>query len=267
MTSAEEPAVLFEVKGRVGIATLNRPQRLNPVGSEIIEGLHDAVHQMNIHDDLKVLVVTAAGRGFCSGMDMTDMAKSSDDRPKHRLTWPRAHPEFYPASLFRNADFPVIGAINGVAAGAGVSLALASDIRIMSDQARLVPLFMKRGLMPDMGTSYLLTKMLGAQKTLELVLTAQSISAEHALQLGLVAKVVPHEKLMPSALELGNQIATGPPIAMAYAKRAIYKAEFGTLEADLDWGNLAQGKLLDTQDSKEGVKAFFEKREPDFKGR
>jgi len=237
------------------------------VGREIIEGLHEVAAEMDRDPDLRVLVLTAAGRGFCSGMDMNDMAKSSEDRPRHKLTWPRAHPELYPASLLRNADFPVIGAINGVAAGAGVSLALASDIRIMSDQARLVPLFVKRGLMPDMGTSYLLTKMVGAQKALELVLTAAPIGPPQALELGLVAKVVPHEELMTAALELAERIAAGPPVAMAYAKRAVYRAEIGTLEADLDWGNLVQGKLMETEDSKEGVRAFFEKREPEFKGR
>ncbi len=266
MPDTEEPPVLYERRGAIGIATLNRPQRLNPMSSAMIEELHRIVNTMATTEG-KALIVTAAGRGFCSGMDVHDMATPMAERPKSRLTWPRPHADMYPASLFRSADIPIIGAINGVAAGAGMSFALCPDIRLMSDEARMIPIFLKRGLMPDMGMPFLLTQIVGTQKALELMWAAEPLSPQQCLELGLVSRIVPHDRLIDEAVAMAEKLASGPSMAIAYTKRAVYRSEVGTLEGDLEWGNLAQGKLMLTEDCAEGAKAFLEKREPHFKGR
>ena len=266
MTTAEDegPAVLFERREGIGIATLNRPRKLHALSPDIIQGLRDAITKMEEDPTAKVLILTANGRGFCSGADLS--AGSREGRAPQISNWPRARPEMYPAVLFRNANFPIIGAINGVAAGAGMSIALSPDIRIMSDQARMIPIFIKRGVMPDMGLNYFLPRIVGVQKALEMMWTGESIPPEECLELGLVSRVVHHDDLMPAALELAGRLAKGPTIAIAMTKHAVYRNETGTLESDLEWVNFAQNRCFVTADFREGAAAFREKREAVFKG-
>ncbi len=263
---ASEP-VLFERMGGVGIITLNRPEKLNALGPELIDGLVHYLHEVEEDATGKVVILTANGRGFCSGADLSRMEGQREAQRRSRsINCPMPRPELQPVNLLRNSPLPVIGAINGVAAGAGLSLALATDIRIVSEQARFVPIFIKRGLQPDMGCTYFLTKALGAQKALELIWSGESISAEEALGLGLVNRVVPHDDLLPAALKEAERLAKGPTVAIALAKRAVYRAETASLELDLELGSFAQERLMGTEDAREARVAFVEKREPNFKG-
>jgi 2-(1,2-epoxy-1,2-dihydrophenyl)acetyl-CoA isomerase len=259
-----EPAVLFERKGAVAIVTLNRPETLNALASVMVDGFIAAVREIERDTSVKAMVLTGAGKGFCSGMDIGDMGNS--DRPKSHLVWPRPRYDLQPATLLRGLNVPVIGAINGVAAGAGMSIALSTDIRIMSDRSRMVPLFIKRGLMPDMGGNYLLQKLVGSQKALELLWAGESLPPDECLRLGLVSRVVPHEELMAAAVALGEQFASKPSVAVALIKRHIYRAESVSLETDLEFGSFSQERLMTTKDFKEGYRAYVEKRDPKFKG-
>ncbi len=266
MTTKEAPHILFERKGPVGIISLNRPDRLNPLSADMVNAMREHLIAMSQDQSFRAAIITGIGRGFSSGMDVNRLAMDPSERPRSNFNWPRPRPEFQLPFLLRSAPFPVIGAINGVAAGAGMSLALSPDIRIMSDQARLVPIFIKRGVMPDMGLNYLLTRMVGTQKALELFWAAEPISPQLALELRLVARVVPHEKLMEAAMEYAERLSSGPYVAVAFSKRAVYRAENNRLDDEMDWGSLAQAQCMATEDAGEGARAFLQKRAPVFKG-
>ncbi|MEE9285965.1 MAG: enoyl-CoA hydratase/isomerase family protein [Dehalococcoidia bacterium] len=265
MTSTEPPPVLFERRGPIGIATLNRPETLNAMSGGMVEALCQIVKDLDEDPEGKVMVLTAAGKGFCSGMDVADMGTDPTVR-KSPVVWPRPRPDRQPVTVFREANIPIIAAVNGVAAGAGMSLALGADLRIMSDRARFYPIFLKRGLMPDMGLSFTLTKLVGSQKALELIWNAEPIDPDECLRLGLVTKVVPHRQLMDAAMEAAERLAAGPSVAIALAKRSVYRAEAGTLESELEFGSFSQQRLMGTQDFREGYRSFIEKRPPQFKG-
>jgi 2-(1,2-epoxy-1,2-dihydrophenyl)acetyl-CoA isomerase len=263
--TAQPPPVLFERRGPIGIVTLNRPQTMNALSAGLVEHLVKFVREMDDDRTARALIVTGAGKGFCSGMDVNDMGTDPKTR-QSPLVWPRPRPDRHPVTLFRSLVIPVIVAVNGVAAGAGMSIAMGGDIRIMSDKARFYPIFMRRGLMPDMGLTYTLTKAVGTQKALELIWKAEPIEPEECLRLGLVNKVVPHEKLMDEALAAAERFTKMPSMAVALAKRAVYRAEAGTLEIDLESGSFSQERLMRSEDFAEGYKSFLEKREPKFKG-
>lgn len=259
-----EPAVLLERRGAVALVTLNRPETLNALSSALVAEFIAIVRSLEGDPSVKAVVLTGAGKGFCSGMDIGDMGNA--DRPKSHLVWPRPRYDLQPATLLRGLNMPVIGAINGVAAGAGMSIALSTDIRIMSDQSRMVPLFIKRGLMPDMGGNYLLQKIVGTQKALEILWTGDALPPDECLRLGLVSRVVPQAELIAAAVALGEKFANKPSVAVALIKRHVYRAESVSLETDLEFGSFGQERLMTTKDFKEGYRAYLEKRDPKFKG-
>jgi 2-(1,2-epoxy-1,2-dihydrophenyl)acetyl-CoA isomerase len=167
----------------------------------------------------------------------------------------------------RDAPKPLIAAVNGPAAGAGMNIALACDIRIASTTARFGETFVKRGLHVDWGGTYFLPRIVGMAKACELIFTGEIIDAEEALRLGMVSKVVAPEALMPSVYELAQNIAAGPPIAIRLAKRALYRSQDGDLRAALEFETYAQNICSETEDAREGITAFVEKRLPRFQGR
>jgi 2-(1,2-epoxy-1,2-dihydrophenyl)acetyl-CoA isomerase len=167
----------------------------------------------------------------------------------------------------RDAPKPLIAAVNGPAAGAGMNIALACDIRIASTTARFGETFVKRGLHVDWGGTYFLPRIVGMAKACELIFTGEIIDAEEALRLGMVSQVVAPEALMPSVHELAQNIAAGPPIAIRLAKRALYRSQDGDLRAALEFETYAQNICSETEDAREGITAFVEKRLPRFQGR
>jgi 2-(1,2-epoxy-1,2-dihydrophenyl)acetyl-CoA isomerase len=248
-------------------AHLNRPERLNALGDTLRDDLHDAIERSAENDDVRVLVITGAGRGFCSGGDVKSMSERDRAGGGSPLQEKIAPQRDRTILAMRDCPKPIIAAVNGAAAGAGMNLALACDMRIASTAAKFAQAFVKRGLHPDWGGSYFLPRVVGVAKACELIFTGDTIDAAQALQLGIVNAVVEPEALLPKAYELAAKIAAGPPIAIRLAKRAIYHNLDVDLRAALEYETYAQNLCRETEDSKEGVKAFMEKRSPQFKGR
>ena len=254
----------------VATLTLNRPDTLNAWNEEMGTEALQAIEEIRDDNEVRVLVVTGAGRGFSSGADLTAMAQRGQVSPTKpsRVTLSTLPGVVRLAGELRDLDRPTIAAVNGVAAGAGFSIALACDVRIASDQARFTQIFVKRALVPDSGATYFLTKLIGTAKACELMYTGDIINAAEAERLGIVNKVVPHDDLMKETMTLAKRIASGPPLTLELIKRAIYK---GVSETDL-WHQIfyewyLQGLAIRTDDFKEGVTSFLEKREPKFVGK
>lgn len=257
----------YETQDGIATLTMNRPERLNALGDTLRMDLYEAIIRASGDPDVRVIVLTGAGRGFCSGGDIKVMneGKASDRaRPMIEKVAPLRDKVVL---AMRDAPQPLIAAVNGPAAGAGMNIALACDIRIASSTARFGETFVKRGLHVDWGGTYFLPRLVGMAKACELIFTGEVIDAEEALSLGIVSKVVPPEDLMPTVRKLANAIAAGPPVAIRLAKRALYHNQDVDLRAALEYETYAQNICYETEDAKEGIKAFVEKRAPKFQGR
>ncbi len=259
----------FSLEREEGIAilTLNRPEKLNALTKRMMDtDLPAAMEEVGKDDDIKVLIITGTGRGFCPGADVSELAKGVVVG-RGGTRWQNLEPIGASFALsVRNLDKPTIAAINGVAAGAGVSLACLCDIRIASENARFGLAFVLRGLIPDCGATHTIPRLIGTSRALELMLTGDLIDAKEAERIGLVNKVVPQEELMKVAKQLAHKIANGPPVAISLIKRSVYKGVVNTLEQQLDFESYAQNFCIDTEDHKEGVKACLEKRTAVFRG-
>jgi 2-(1,2-epoxy-1,2-dihydrophenyl)acetyl-CoA isomerase len=262
-----ENELILEKESGVAILTLNKPENLNAMTTDMWKRFPNLIRDVSNDDSIKVLVITGAGRAFCAGSDAGRLAsriagkKMSEDQ-KDLTTLLGAE-----VLCLAKLQKPTIGAINGVAAAAGISIALACDIRIASEQAKFVMAWVKMGLIPDGGATYFLTRLLGHSKALELAFTGNTFDAIEAERIGLVNKVVPHNELMTAAKELATTIAEGPPIAIELMKKGLYSALVQDLESQLVYESYAQGICRQTEDHKEGVQAFIQKRKPEFKGK
>src|SRR5436190_2033581 len=242
--------------------TLNRPDTLNAFNSVMGAELLDALKRAERDPQARCIVITGAGRAFSSGEDLkarqaegiTDFGSTLRDR-------------YNPIILrIRNMDKPVLGSINGVAAGAGCSLALACDLRIASEKARFLEVFIRVGLVPNSGSSFFLPRLVGLGKALEMAFLGDEVSAEEALRLGLVNRVVSADDLESATRELALRLAKGPTKAIGLAKRAINRALTMDLEQLLDYEVFSQETAGATADYKEGLAAFLEKRTPNYTG-
>ena len=259
--------LLYALKDNVATLTLNRPDRLNALNDALRDDLYDAVNKAAADPEVRVLVITGAGRGFCSGGDVKGMSerhKSGEAAPLVDKYAPRRDRIIL---AMRDCLKPIIAAVNGAAAGAGMNLALACDIRISSSAAKYAQSFVKRGLHPDWVGTYFLPRVVGVAKACELIFTGDSIDAAEALRLGIVNAVVAPDELMNETYRLAKKIAAGPPVAIQLAKRSIYHNQEADLRAALEFETFAQNITRETEDSKEGVKAFVEKREAVFRGK
>jgi enoyl-CoA hydratase/carnithine racemase len=259
--------LLYEVKDRIATLTLNRPDRLNALGGTLREDLYAAVTHAAADPAVRVLVITGAGRGFCSGGDVKSMSERNESGQASTTTDERVAPIRDRCVIaIRDCVKPVIAVVNGPAAGAGMNLALACDMRIASSAAKFSQAFVKRGLTPDWAGSYFLPRVVGMAKACELIFTGDSIDAAEALRLGIVNSVVAPAELMTAAYALAKKIADGPPVAIQLAKRAILHNLETDLRCALEFETFTQTICKDTEDSKEGVRAFVEKRAPVFRG-
>jgi enoyl-CoA hydratase/carnithine racemase len=259
--------LLYEVKDGVATLTLNRPERLNALGDTLREDLQDAVTRAAVDPDVRVLILTGAGRGFCSGGDVKAMNERRESRAERPVTEKVAPGRDQTVQALRDAPKPVIAAVNGAAAGAGMNIALCCDIRLASTAAKFSQAFVRRGLHPDWGGTYFLPRIVGTAKACELIFTGEVIDAQEALRLGIVSAVHQPEDLMPAAHALARKIADGPPIAIRLAKRAIYHSLECDLRQALEFETYAQNICYETEDAAEGIRAFVEKRPPAFRGK
>lgn len=242
--------------------TLNRPDVLNAVNDLLAKELQDALRQGARDAAVRCLILTGAGRGFCSGADLRDRAGASTSYREHLQA------TFNPVILaIRTMEKPVLAAVNGVAAGAGCSLALAADVRVASDRASFIELFSRIGLVPDSGSTWFLPRLVGLGKAFEMTYTADPVDASEALRIGLVNRVVPHDELISKTMELAGRLAAGPTKAYGLTKRAITYALGATLEQALEYEAHVQDVAGATADHREGVAAFLAKRQPKYEGR
>ena len=259
--------VEIEHHGQILVVRMNRPERLNALGDTLREDLQDAVTRAADDAEVRVLIVTGAGRGFCSGGDVKAMNERRESRAARPLLEKVAPGRDQTVLALRNAPKPVIAAVNGAAAGAGMNLALCCDVRLASTAAKFAQAFVRRGLHPDWGGTYFLPRIVGTAKACELIFTGEVIDAQEALRLGIVSAVYEPEELMPAALALARKIADGPPVAIRLAKRAIYHNLECDLRQALEFETYAQNICYETEDAAEGIRAFVEKRPPAFRGK
>jgi 2-(1,2-epoxy-1,2-dihydrophenyl)acetyl-CoA isomerase len=254
-------------EGAVEWITLNRPDRLNALTAAMSGELEEAFKNAGQNEKVRCVVLTGEGRGFCAGQDLTEFeaAYRAGDRPDIAEHLRTSYHRMIPVVV--RTPKPVIAAINGVAAGAGLSLALACDIRVASEEARFTQAFVKIGLIPDSGGSYLLPRAVGYPKALELSITGDLIDASSALDIGLVSRVVPAASFRDDVAALASRLASMPTLAISSTKALLQRSLDLSLDEALDQEAVAQAKMGQTHDHVEGVNAFVEKREPRFEGR
>ena len=256
--------VLSSRDGPVLTLTLNRPEALNALTRETTQALRKEVETAGRDPEVGAIVLTGAGRAFCAGADLKDVnarAVAGDNDLGADL-----RTNYTPMiRAIRACPKPVIAALNGTAAGAGLSLALACDLRLAAAGAQLIVVFVRVGLVPDAGSLFFLTRMLGLSKATELAITGDPVSADDALRLGLVVSVVPPDQLMPAAMERAHRLAEGPRQTYALIKRGLEQALHLDLEQTLELESQLQALAAETPDAQEAIRAFLEKRKPVFK--
>jgi len=257
--------ILYEVDEGVATITMNQPDRRNALSLEMAEEIKDAVGSAAADGDVGTLVLTGTGKAFCAGGDVKSMAEGAE-LPVHE-TRERILSYYHTALSVRDLDIPTIASLNGHAIGAGLTLALACDMRLAAERAKMGVTFIQIGLHPGMGTTYFLPRLVGLAKACELIFTAKVVDAREAERIGLVNAAVPAEELEEKTRELALAIAKGPSIALRMAKHAVYQGVESDLESVLKYEAFAQAACAQTEDVREGVMAFIEKREPHFKGR
>jgi len=245
--------------------TMNRPDRRNAMNPELTRGLVEAARRATEDHEVRAVLLKGAGGTFCVGGDVKAMAEGRAPLPfEPRMANLRRSMEV--SRILHEMPKPVVAQLDGAAAGAGLSIALACDLRVASASCKITTAFAKVGLSGDYGGTYFLTHMLGSAKARELYLTSPVLSAEAALALGIVTKVVPDAELGAAAHELAMSLAQGPSVTLGYIKRNINNAEHLSLEACLDAEAIHHSRAGETADHKEAAKAFVEKRKPVFQG-
>ena len=260
--------VIYAVAGHVATITLNRPHRRNALGRNAYAQLEAALCRASSAPDVRCVVVTGADPAFCSGDDVLEIMTGPDSfaATNPALTTVRFQPT--PAAMAAlECEKPMIAAVNGAAIGWGMELALYADIRIASDKARFSEMFIKRGLICDVGGFYRLPAIVGPARAAELLFTGDIIDAAEAERIGLVRAVVPHADLMAAAYDLAGRIAANPPLALRFMKQGLARSAYGDPREIGAWAIETIRRLMQTEDHREGVASFLEKREPVFTGR
>lgn len=262
--STSYSTILFDVADHVATLTLNRPDKLNAFTAEMHAELKDALARVAAPDSgVRALLITGAGRGFCAGQDLAQRAG-----PVAPDLGDTIEKQFNPLiRALRGLELPVIGAVNGVAAGAGASLALACDITLAARSASFLQAFARIGLIPDSGSTFFLPRLVGEARARGLAMLAEKVSAEQAAGWGMIWKAVDDERLMPEATALARHLATQPTRGLALIKQALNRSSANDLDRQLDVERDLQRIAGKTEDYREGVTAFLEKRPARFKGR
>lgn len=261
----ENAPVLVEVDGAVGVVYLNRPEKLNAFAGDMRDRIGDAVDDLADREGVRTIVITGEGRGFCAGADigyLNELVAEENEKDFAKLLEAGERV----VKMIRSIAQPVIAAINGPAAGGGANLALACDLRIMSESASIGQTFSRIGLHPDWGGTYFLPRLVGESRALELMWSGRMVGAEEALAIGLVNRVAPAERFREEALAWARQIAAGPPIAAARIKHAVYESLDADLDTMLSIEMENQLACFGTEDVPRGLFAFGNKETPRFEG-
>lgn len=259
--------ITSELDNHVATITLNRPEVMNALNREMYAELEQAFRDAHRDPEVRCVVLTGAGRAFCSGDDVKQiMLGEQRDETVTRLREVRPRPTPAAAAVLE-CDKPVIAAVNGPAVGWGMDLTLFCDIRIASENAKFGELFIKRGLVADIGGLWRLPRVVGPSKAAELLFTGDVIDAREAERIGLVSRVVPPNELRTAAMEIARKIAANPPIAMRYMKEGLRKSVHASMQEMGEYVGSSLAYLFTTEDHKEGAMSFVERREPVFRGR
>jgi enoyl-CoA hydratase/carnithine racemase len=266
--------IIYDKADRIATITYNRPERMNAWSSRMSHELHDALRDADDDSDIGAIILTGAGRAFCAGADMGGLSKLAHGEEKLEVGRAAAGTEELDAnyrgvfSRMLALKKPVIGAINGPAVGMGFANTLYCDFRIASERARMGLIFVRRGLAIEFGSSWLLPRMIGISNAIDLALTGRLVDAAEAHRMGLVSRVVAPDELIPAARALAGEIATQcSPLGVANAKRLVYGHLFTDLATAIREDDETAVAMIDSDDFKEGIKAYLEKRSPRFQGR
>ncbi len=263
--------LLYDVSDHIATVTLNRPERLNAISGGMLASFSEAFREADHDRDVRVIILTGAGRGFCSGLDLKEQGKSGGGDNGINGATIGAAGKFdiagSPPVVLHQTDKPVICALNGAAAGYGLDLALGCDIRIAAESAKLAAVFTRRGVLPESGGTWLLPRLIGWEKAAEIAFTGRVLSAAESLAAGLVTKVVPDASLVDESRAMAAEIARNAPLAVQATKRMMRIGMDETFEANVHHVFLQLLPLFGSRDFAEGVKAFIERREPAFEGR
>ena len=257
--------VLYDVADEIATITLNRPAKMNAYTATMGAEITDAMLRADADDHARVIIMTGAGdRAFCAGADMSMFA--SNIKARESESAPAERPQHLPSMPFvmRNLSKPTIASINGFALGVGCTMTLLCDVRIASDNARMGVIFPRVGLMSELGSSYLMPRLIGLSRTAEMMLTGRQYTAAECLAMGLVSRVAPQKDLVATARELAGEMLQCSPTSLAYTRKALYQGLDGTLETAMAFEGFALEKCYVSPEHKEYVTAFLEKRKPDF---
>ncbi|MBA3027312.1 MAG: enoyl-CoA hydratase/isomerase family protein [Desulfobacteraceae bacterium] len=260
--------LLVDQEGHILTLTLNRPHRLNAISRPMLKELSAKLVEANEDPEIRVIILTGTGRGFCSGLDLVDSRESgigsgaASDQPRQLFSIRNA-----PITVMWNLDKPVIAAVNGGAAGYGMDLALLADMRIAAESAKMAAVMVKRAIVPESGGTWLLPRLIGWGKAAEIYYRGRTLNARESLEMGLVNTVVPDDQLMPTARQWAREIAENAPVAVQTTKRMMRMGMDETFDTAVDHLMVHLSGLFASEDFKEGVRSFMEKRSPKFTGR
>ncbi|MBA7467171.1 MAG: hypothetical protein GH156_01370 [Dehalococcoidia bacterium] len=260
--------VILKKEGHIATITMNRPEMMNALNIQMLQEMVAAIDEIARNDDVRVVVLTGAGRVFCSGADISEGGKASGLSGTPVEMHHNVRNSYQKVALgLQRLDKPTIAMVNGAAVGAGCDFAFACDMRVGSEKARFRNGFVRVGLIPGGGGTWLYTRLMGLGRGLEFLFTGDFLEAEEAERIGVLNKIVPAEDLERETMELAQKIANNPPLAVQMSKMMAYKALDSDLEAALEQAAACQALALSSEDHREGVNAFIEKREAQFKGR
>jgi enoyl-CoA hydratase/carnithine racemase len=259
----------YDVSDGIATVTLDRPERMNAISAGMMASFSDALRAADADRNVRAIILTGNGRGFCAGLDLKEQGASANS---NSVNGSGALPAKFdiansPPIVLHQTDKPVICALNGPAAGYGLDIALGCDIRIASENAKMAAVFTRRGVLPESGGTWLLPRLVGWAKASEIAFTGRVLSAQESLEAGLVSKIVPHDSLMDETRALATEIAKNAPMAVQATKRMMRLGLDETFEANVHHVYLQLLPLFRSHDFTEGVKAFIERREPVFEGR
>lgn len=256
------PPILFEIHDAIAIITFNRPEKLNAFNREMALLFQDKLNECRDNKSIRCVYITGAGKSFCAGQDLSEVL-DSDGQTINKILREHYNPIVW---KIRTLEKPVVGAVNGVAAGAGANIAFACDVVLATESAYFTQAFSKIGLIPDTGGTYILPRFIGWQRASALMMLADRISAAEAEKMGMLYKVFPDNVFKEETMKIAARLSEMPTRSLAMIKHALNFSVSNTFEQQLKIEDIYQQRAVETQDYKEGVKAFLEKRKPQFKG-